>query len=59
MDERTMADRLLNEAGVAVLAGTAFGEGGKGYLRLAYTQSEEQLAEALERIERFVQKEKV
>jgi aspartate/methionine/tyrosine aminotransferase len=49
-----MADRLLNEAGVAVLPGTAFGEGGKGYVRLAYTQSEENLAEALNRIERFM-----
>jgi len=54
MDEKTMADRLLNEAGVAVLPGTAFGEGGKGYIRLAYTQSEESLAEALDRIERFM-----
>jgi aspartate/methionine/tyrosine aminotransferase len=57
MDERTMADRLLHEAGVAVLPGTAFGAAGKGYIRLAYTQSEEHLSEALERIERFVQKE--
>jgi aspartate/methionine/tyrosine aminotransferase len=57
MDERTMADRLLNEAGVAVLPGTAFGEAGKGYIRLAYTQSEEKLADALERIERFVHEE--
>jgi aspartate aminotransferase len=54
MDERGMADRLLNEAGVAVLPGTAFGEGGKGYIRLAYTQSEEQLSDALVRIERFI-----
>jgi aspartate aminotransferase len=59
MDERTMADRLLNEAGVAVLPGTAFGEAGKGYIRLAYTQSEPHLAEALERIASFVHKEKV
>jgi aspartate/methionine/tyrosine aminotransferase len=54
MDERDMADRLLNEAGVAVLPGTAFGEGGKGYVRLAYTQSEKHLTEALERIENFM-----
>src|SRR5438270_4087596 len=59
MDERTMADRLLNEAGVAVLPGTAFGEAGRGYIRLAYTQSERHLAEALERIEKFVHEEKV
>src|ERR1700730_7854849 len=54
MDELTMADRLLNEAGVAVLPGTAFGDGGIGYIRLAYTQSEQHLAEALGRIERFM-----
>jgi aspartate/methionine/tyrosine aminotransferase len=54
MDERVMADRLLNEAGVAVLPGTAFGDGGKGYVRLAYTQSEDQITEALTRIERFM-----
>jgi aspartate aminotransferase len=54
MDERVMADRLLNEAGVAVLPGTAFGDGGRGYIRLAYTQSEDHLTEALQRIERFM-----
>jgi aspartate aminotransferase len=54
MDEKVMADRLLNEAGVAVLPGTAFGEGGRGHIRLAYTQSEDHLTEALERIQRFV-----
>ena len=54
MDERVMADRLLNEAGVAVLPGPAFGEGGRGYIRLAYTQSEDHLTEALQRIERFM-----
>ncbi len=54
MDEQVMADRLLAEAGVAVLPGTAFGAGGKGYVRLAYTQSDANLAEALRRIERFI-----
>ena len=54
MDEQVMADRLLTEAGVAVLPGTAFGAGGKGYVRLAYTQSDANLAEALRRIERFI-----
>ncbi|MDQ6918807.1 MAG: pyridoxal phosphate-dependent aminotransferase [Candidatus Dormibacteraeota bacterium] len=54
MDERTMADRLLNEAGVAVLPGTAFGAAGKGYIRLAYTQSASHLGEALTRIEKFM-----
>jgi aspartate/methionine/tyrosine aminotransferase len=54
MEEREMADRLLNEAGVAVLPGTAFGEGGRGHIRLAYTQSDDNLTEALARIERFM-----
>src|SRR5439155_705676 len=34
-----VADRLLNEAGVATLAGTCFGAAGEGYLRLSYANS--------------------
>jgi aspartate/methionine/tyrosine aminotransferase len=45
-----VADLLLNEAGVAVLAGTAFGEHGEGYLRLSYANSEENLRTALARM---------
>jgi aspartate/methionine/tyrosine aminotransferase len=55
MDERELADRLLNEAGVAVLPGTAFGEAGKGYIRLAYTQSEDELGRGLDRIRGFLE----
>jgi len=47
MEARTVADRLLDEAGVAVLSGTAFGEYGEGYLRLSYANSLENIAEAL------------
>jgi aspartate/methionine/tyrosine aminotransferase len=47
MEARTVADRLLEEAGVAVLAGTAFGSYGEGYLRLSYANSLENIAEAL------------
>jgi aspartate/methionine/tyrosine aminotransferase len=47
MDARSVADRLLAEAGVAVLAGTAFGAYGEGYLRLSYANSLENIAEAL------------
>ena len=46
-----IADRLLHDAGVAVLAGTAFGEHGEGYLRLSYANSEENLRKALARME--------
>jgi len=44
-----LAHRLLHEAGVAVLAGTAFGEVGRDNLRLSYANSQENLARALER----------
>jgi aspartate/methionine/tyrosine aminotransferase len=47
MSARRLADRLLDEAGVAVLAGTAFGEYGEGYLRLSYANSLENIQEAL------------
>ncbi|HEV2216903.1 MAG TPA: pyridoxal phosphate-dependent aminotransferase [Candidatus Dormibacteraeota bacterium] len=54
-NERELASRLLNEAGVAVLPGTAFGEAGKGFIRLAYTQSEDELKLGLRRIREFVE----
>jgi aspartate/methionine/tyrosine aminotransferase len=47
MEAKAVADRLLSEAGVAVLAGTAFGAYGEGYLRLSYANSLENIAEAL------------
>jgi aspartate aminotransferase len=55
LSEREMADRLLTEAGVATLAGTAFGEYGAGYLRLSYANSMENLMEATRRIGQFVE----
>jgi aspartate/methionine/tyrosine aminotransferase len=45
-----VAERLMNEAGVAVLGGAAFGEHGEGYLRLSYANSEANLRRALERM---------
>jgi aspartate aminotransferase len=42
-----LAERLLFDAGVAVLSGTAFGEYGEGYLRLSYANSLERIEEAL------------
>jgi aspartate/methionine/tyrosine aminotransferase len=45
-----LADRLLSEAGVAVLAGTAFGSMGEGFLRLSYANSLENIEEALSSI---------
>jgi aspartate/methionine/tyrosine aminotransferase len=45
-----VADRLLNEAGVATLAGTCFGAAGEGYLRLSYANSLANLDTAVSRI---------
>lgn len=50
------ATRLLREEKVAVVPGTAFGECGEGFIRISYAYSIENLKEALERIERFIQK---
>jgi len=47
---RALADRLLDEAGVACLAGTAFGEFGEGHLRFSYANSLANIEEALGRI---------
>jgi aspartate/methionine/tyrosine aminotransferase len=47
---RALADRLLEESGVACLAGTAFGEFGEGHLRFSYATSMENIEEALGRI---------
>jgi aspartate/methionine/tyrosine aminotransferase len=44
---RVLADYLLNEAGVAGLSGTAFGEYGEGYLRFSYANSVENIKSAL------------
>jgi aspartate/methionine/tyrosine aminotransferase len=44
------ADRLLSEAGVSCLAGTAFGSIGVNHLRISYANSRENIALALERI---------
>lgn len=53
-DARTLQTRLLDEAGVATIAGTSFGSFGEGYLRFSYASSLEALREAVERIHRFL-----
>ena len=55
-DSRRLADYLLNEAGVACLSGTAFGDAGEGYLRFSYANSLEKIKEALQRIRTAVEK---
>ena len=50
-DAGALADLLLEEAGVACLAGTAFGRYGEGHLRFSYANSRENISRALERME--------
>ncbi|HYK98918.1 MAG TPA: aminotransferase class I/II-fold pyridoxal phosphate-dependent enzyme, partial [Candidatus Acidoferrales bacterium] len=50
----TVASRVLQEAGVACLAGTAFGPVGEGHLRISYANSLENLELAVERIGAWV-----
>ena len=47
---RELQDRLLNEAGVALIAGTSFGVQGEGYVRFSYANSTENILIAIERI---------
>jgi aspartate/methionine/tyrosine aminotransferase len=49
-DSVTVQERMLHEAGVATLSGTAFGAGGEGYLRLSYANSLKNLQAAVGRI---------
>jgi aspartate/methionine/tyrosine aminotransferase len=46
-----LAQKLLQEAHVAVVPGSAFGPGGEGYLRLAVTLGVERMKEAFDRME--------
>jgi aspartate/methionine/tyrosine aminotransferase len=50
---KPLADALLEQAGVAALSGTSFGEFGEGYLRFSVANSLENLQEALERIDKW------
>lgn len=53
---KALADRLLDEAGVACLSGTAFGEFGEGHLRFSYANSMDNIQEALRRIKGLLER---
>jgi len=55
-NSKRLADHLLEEAGVAVLSGTSFGEYGEGYIRISYANSVENIEKGLERIEKALSK---
>lgn len=51
MDSRAYSDYLMNEAGVAIVPGTSFGQYGEGYIRISFANSQENLKKALDQIE--------
>jgi aspartate/methionine/tyrosine aminotransferase len=53
---KKLADALLEDAGVAALSGTAFGEFGEGYLRFSIANSIENIEKALERVNDWANK---
>ena len=53
---KKLADALLDEAGVAGLSGTAFGDFGEGYMRFSVANSIENIEKALERIRTWMEK---
>ena len=56
IDCEVLAHRLLEEKGVACLAGTCFGKYGNGFLRFSYANSIENIAKAIERVKELVTK---
>jgi aspartate aminotransferase len=56
LDGAEFANRMLHEAGVCVLAGTAFGQVARDHVRISYANSQENLRRALERMAELVSK---
>ncbi len=54
LSSEEFCERLLFEHKCAIVPGTAFGEGGEGFARISYAYSVKHIAEALKRIEKFV-----
>jgi aspartate/methionine/tyrosine aminotransferase len=50
MDAKELQNRMLEEAGVATVAGTSFGIHGEGYIRFSYANSVDNIREAIKRI---------
>ena len=50
LSSKELETQLLDEAGVAALAGNAFGEGGEGFLRFSYATSVENIEKAVNRV---------
>jgi aminotransferase len=56
LDDEAFAEQLLREEHVAVVPGSAFGPSGAGHVRACYATAYEQIVEAMDRIERFLER---
>ena len=56
MDAKTLQTRMLEEIGVAVVAGTSFGALGEGFVRFSYAASMDEIEDALARIKGMLEK---
>ena len=54
LSSKELQARLLEEVGVAVIAGTSFGIYGEGYIRFSYAASTQEILEACRRIRAFI-----
>ena len=55
LSSEEFAEKLLLEEKVAVVPGNVFGSSGEGFLRCSYATSREELIEALDRMEKFLE----
>ena len=56
MKSEELANYMIEEAGVCLLPGTAFGEQGEGFLRLSYASSLEEIEEGIRRMKKAMEK---
>ena len=54
LSSREFEERAMQEAGVALLSGSAFGQYGEGYVRLSYANSQQNITKAIDRLSALV-----
>ena len=56
MPSEEFCEKLLYDEHLAIVPGSAFGESGEGHVRISYAKGMDDLREAMDRLERFIQK---
>ena len=56
MTSNQFCEYILEDAGVAMLPGTSFGEFGEGFIRICYATSQDQINDAVQRIKKSISK---